>query len=140
MLRVPEHPLSWLRDRAEDSPGVAAIRDERGALSYRDLWSALGRWHAALAHEAADLLFSGDPTAASPEAFTTLAAEIPTSTLTAAELDDPVAVFVAAGLATSNGDARRSLAQRSYYANGVQLDEDALAKYALSSSVVLEAQ
>ena len=97
--------------------GQRALADEMTALVH-------GAPAAVAAAEAADLLFSGDPTAASPEAFTTLAAEIPTSTLTATDLDDPVAVFVGAGLASSNGDARRSLAQRSFYANGVQLDED----------------
>jgi tyrosyl-tRNA synthetase len=78
---------------------------------------------AVAAAEAADLLFSGDPTSASEEAFTMLAEEIPSSRLSAAELADPIAVFVGAGLASSNGDARRSAAQRSFYANGVQLDE-----------------
>ena len=97
--------------------GQRALADEMTALVH-------GAPAAVAAAEAADLLFSGDPTAASPEAFTTLAVEIPTSTLTAAELDDPVAVFVGAGLASSNGDARRSFAQRSFYANGVQLDEN----------------
>jgi tyrosyl-tRNA synthetase len=72
------------------------------------------------------LLFSGEPSTASEEAFTTLAAEIPTSTMSSGDLDDPVSVFVAAGLASSNGDARRSLAQRSFYANGEQLDENSL--------------
>lgn len=31
-------------------------------------------------------------------------------------------MFTATGLASSNGDCRRSLAQGSFYANGVQLD------------------
>jgi tyrosyl-tRNA synthetase len=31
--------------------------------------------------------------------------------------------LVAAGLATSNGDARRNLEQGSYYVNGVTIDE-----------------
>jgi tyrosyl-tRNA synthetase len=97
--------------------GQRALADEMTALVH-------GAPAAVAAAEAADLLFSGDPTAASPEAFTTLAAEIPTSTLTAGDLDDPVAVVVGAGLASSNGDARRSFAQRSFYANGVQLDEN----------------
>ena len=55
-----------------------------------------------------------------------LGAEIPSSRLTAEHLADPIAVFVGAGLASSNGDARRSLTQRSFYANGVQLDENSL--------------
>lgn len=77
------------------------------------------------AAEAAELLFASDPTAASEAAFTTLEAEIPFSRLAVEDLVEPVAVFVATGLASSNGDARRTLQQRAFYANGVQLDADA---------------
>jgi tyrosyl-tRNA synthetase len=96
-----------------------ALADEMTALVH-------GAPAAVAAAEAADLLFSGDPTIASEEAFTMLADEIPSSRLSADELADPIAVFVGAGLASSNGDARRSAAQRSFYANGVQLDEKSL--------------
>jgi tyrosyl-tRNA synthetase len=99
--------------------GQRALADEMTALVH-------GAPAAVAAAEAAELLFSGDPSTASEEAFTTLAAEIPTSTMSSGDLDDPVSVFVAAGLASSNGDARRSLAQRSFYANGEQLDENSL--------------
>jgi tyrosyl-tRNA synthetase len=98
--------------------GQRALADEMTALVH-------GAPAAVAAAEAAELLFAGDPTAASEEAFVTLSAEIPTSRVPAADLDDPVALFVGAGLASSNGDARRSLAQRSFYVNGVQLDENA---------------
>jgi tyrosyl-tRNA synthetase len=77
----------------------------------------------AAANEAADLLFSSDPTGASEAAFDTLANEIPHTRMRLGELDDPIAVFVATELAKSNGDARRTLAQNAYYANGVQLGE-----------------
>jgi tyrosyl-tRNA synthetase len=99
--------------------GQRALADEMTALVH-------GAPAAVAAAEAAELLFSGDPTAASEEAFTMLADEIPSSRLSADELADPIAVFVGAGLASSNGDARRSAAQRSFYANGVQLDESSL--------------
>lgn len=99
--------------------GQRALADEMTALVH-------GAPAAVAAAEAADLLFAGDPTAASEEAFVTLAAEIPSSRLAVADLDDLVDVFVGVGLATSNGDARRSLGQRSFYANGVQLDENSL--------------
>ena len=99
--------------------GQRALADEMTALVH-------GAPAAVAAAEAAELLFSGDPSTASEEAFTTLAAEIPTSTMPVGDLDDPVGVFVAAGLANSNGDARRSFDQRSFYANGEQLDENAL--------------
>jgi len=99
--------------------GQRALADEMTALVH-------GAPAAVAAAEAAELLFSGDPTNASEEAFTTLGAEIPSSRLTVEHLADPIAVFVGAGLASSNGDARRSLTQRSFYANGVQLDENSL--------------
>ena len=99
--------------------GQRALADEMTALVH-------GAPAAMAAAEAAELLFAGDPTTASQEAFATLAAEIPTSRIAADDLDDPIAVFVGTGLASSNGDARRSLAQRSFYANGAQLDEDSL--------------
>jgi len=99
--------------------GQRALADEMTALVH-------GAPAAVAAAEAAELLFAGDPTSASEEAFITLAAEIPSSGLAATELSDTIAVFVKAGLASSNSDARRSLAQGSFYANGVQLDENTL--------------
>jgi len=96
-----------------------ALADEMTALVH-------GPQAALAAAEAADLLFASDPTTASHEAFVTLSAEIPSSRVASSDLDDPIALFQMAGLATSNGDARRSLAQRSFYANGVQLDEKSL--------------
>ena len=76
------------------------------------------------ADEAADLLFAKDPTGASPSAFETLASEIPFSRLDESRLDDPVGVLVATGLASSNGDARRTMTQNAYSVNGVRLDEN----------------
>jgi tyrosyl-tRNA synthetase len=99
--------------------GQRALADEMTALVH-------GAPAAVAAAEAADLLFAGDPTSASEEAFSTLGAEIPSSRVSLAALADPIAVFVGAGLASSNGDARRAAAQRSFYANGVQLDENSL--------------
>jgi tyrosyl-tRNA synthetase len=99
--------------------GQRALADEMTALVH-------GASAAGAAAEAADVLFAGDPASASVEAFAMLAAEIPSSRLAASDLGDLVGVFVRAGLASSNGDARRSAAQRSFYANGVQLDEDSL--------------
>ena len=77
----------------------------------------------AAANEAADLLFGGDPMAASEAAFATLADEIPHTRMHASELDDMIAVLVATELAKSNGDARRTLAQNAYSVNGVKLGE-----------------
>ncbi|MGD9703483.1 MAG: tyrosine--tRNA ligase [Acidimicrobiia bacterium] len=75
----------------------------------------------ARASEAADVLFGGDPTAASEAALEVVAAEVPTFDRTSAELADLVGVLTVTGLATSNGDARRNLQQGSYRVNGRQL-------------------
>ncbi len=124
LLTFSLQPIEQLRavmDEHDEAPHLRfaqrALADEMTALVH-------GAPAAVAAAEAADLLFSGDPSTASEAAFTTLAAEIPTSTIAETDLDDPIAVFVGAGLATSNGDARRSFAQRSFYANGVHLDEN----------------
>lgn len=95
--------------------GQRALADEMTALVH-------GAPAAVAAAEAAELLFGTDPTTASPDAFVTLAAEIPSSRLGVDALADPIAVLVGTGLASSNSDARRSLAQGSLYANGASLD------------------
>jgi tyrosyl-tRNA synthetase len=70
------------------------------------------------ASEAADVLFGGDPLAASPAALATLAGEVPSSHATTAELDDVVGLLTRTGLASSNSDARRQLQQGGVRANG----------------------
>jgi tyrosyl-tRNA synthetase len=77
---------------------------------------------AAAASEAADLLFGADPALASETALAALSAEIPYSKISAAELDDAIALFVTTGLAKSKSDARRTMEQGAFYANGVRLD------------------
>ena len=124
LLTFSLQPIEQIRDVMAEHDDAPHLRFAQRALA--DEMTALvhGAPAAVAAAEAADVLFSGDPTTASEAAFTTLAAEIPTSTMAAAELDDAIAVFVKAGLASSNGDARRSFSQRSFYANGRQLDEN----------------
>ncbi len=125
LLTFSLQPIAQLRDIMAEHVDAPHLRFAQRALA--DEMTALvhGAPAAVAAAEAADLLFAGDPTTASHEAFSMLAAEVPSSRLRAADLDDPIAVFVQTGLASSNGDARRSLAQRSFYVNGVQLDANA---------------
>lgn len=75
------------------------------------------------ATEAADVLFGGDPTLASESALLAVAREVPTSTMTRQQLRDVVATLVATELATSNSDARRTLGQKGFRANGVIVDD-----------------
>ena len=94
--------------------GQRALADEMVTLVH-------GADAAAAANEAADVLFASDPTGASAAAFEMLADEIPTTRVSAGDLDDTVAVLVGAGLAKSNGDARRTIDQNAYSVNGVRL-------------------
>jgi tyrosyl-tRNA synthetase len=74
------------------------------------------------AEQAADVLFGGDPMAAAPSALAVVRAEVGGTTVGGDALDDVVGLLVSTGLARSNGDARRTLDQRGYRANGRQLD------------------
>jgi tyrosyl-tRNA synthetase len=119
-MRPVEEILATL-DAHEADPGRAgaqrALADELTTMVH-------GAPSASAAREAADLLFAGDPTTASLDAVQTLFEEIPSSTLAPGTLEGTVATLVAVGLATSNGDARRNLAQRAYHANGHPIDEE----------------
>ncbi len=94
-----------------------ALADELTAMVH-------GPAAAAVTDDVATVLFGGDPNTASAEALAAVAREVPSSTQPRAALGDTVALLVATGLASSNGDARRTLAQRGFRANGVQLDEN----------------
>ena len=83
-----------------------------------------GEETALAAATAADILFGGNPTTASPEALAFVAAEVPSSTVGASALGDVVALLQTCGLASSNGDARRTISQGGVRANGVQIKED----------------
>ena len=78
----------------------------------------------AAAAEAAGVLFGGDPTEASPEALSVVAREVPASTVARTGLADLIAVLQQAGLASSNGDARRGLQQKAFRANGQVLEAE----------------
>lgn len=75
------------------------------------------------AAEAAQVLFGGDPTTASAQALAVVAREVPSSEVTREQLGDQIGVLVQSGLASSNGEARRTLTQKGFKANGVTLEE-----------------
>ena len=75
------------------------------------------------ASEAAQVLFGGDPTTASAQALAVVAREVPSSEVTREQLGDQIGVLVQSGLASSNGEARRTLTQKGFKANGVTLEE-----------------
>ncbi len=102
--------LSDHRAAPERRHGQRALADEMTELVH-------GAEAARAAAEAADVLFGGDPLAASPEALEALAAEVPSSRT--GELDDVIALLVATDVASSKSDARRLLQQGSVRANGM---------------------
>lgn len=118
-------PLDEIADLSARSAAAPERRIAQRALSREITTMVHGPQAAAAAEEAAAVLFGSDPTAASADAFALLAAEVPTVERTRESLTDTIGSLVAAGLATSNSDARRQLAQGSYQANGVKLTPDA---------------
>jgi tyrosyl-tRNA synthetase len=76
------------------------------------------------ADEAADVLFGGDPTTASEAALSTVAGEVPSSDLSESDLGDVVEALVRTGLASSKGDARRTLEGNGFRCNGRTLEAD----------------
>ena len=52
-----------------------------------------------------------------------MAREVPSSVVTRQQLGDQIAVLVQSGLAASNGEARRTLTQKGFKANGQTLEE-----------------
>ena len=75
------------------------------------------------AEAAADILFGADPTSASRDALLAVATEVPTTVVSSSDLDDPIALLVRAGVATSNSDARRTIQQKGLKVNGQVLEE-----------------
>jgi tyrosyl-tRNA synthetase len=80
-----------------------------------------GEHAAAAAEEAAGVLFGEETGALAGPALDVVRAEVPHTSVPAAELEDVVALLVRTGLASSNGDARRSLTQGAIRANGRKL-------------------
>jgi len=84
--------------------------------------------HGAEAAEAAEaaaaVLFGGDPTTAPPEVLDTVAGEVPCTDVPEVAGLGLVEALVRTGLASSNGDARRTLAGNGVAVNGVKVGPD----------------
>jgi tyrosyl-tRNA synthetase len=110
----------------------ALMSEHRAAPEKRLAQRALASDVTALVHgvaaeqaaaEAAQVLFGGDPTTASVDALAVVAREVPASEVTREQLGDQIAILVQSGLAASNGEARRTLTQKGFKANGQTLEE-----------------
>ncbi len=75
------------------------------------------------AEAAADILFGADPTIASIEALRAVAAEVPSSTVSSADLEDTFGLLARAGVVASNSEARRTVQQKGLKVNGKTLEE-----------------
>ena len=84
-----------------------------------------GAGSAQTAAEVSALLFAkGDPASLSASALGALAREVPSADVSRAESFDTLALFVAAGLTASKGEARRLLQQGGLSCNGAKLSTD----------------
>ena len=126
LLRFSTRPLDDVQ--ALIATHLEAPHERRGQRALAHELTALvhGAEAAAAADEAADVLFGGDPTEASPAALAAVAREVPSSRLTSAQLDDVVTVLVDVGLAQSRSDARRTLDGSGFRCNGVAIDANTL--------------
>jgi tyrosyl-tRNA synthetase len=116
----PRPDLAELVRRHRDAP---QRRLAQRALAHEMTALVHGEVAAAAADAAADVLFGGDPTTASLATLDAVAREVPSSRRPASALADVVGLLAGTGLASSNGDARRGLAQRAFAANGRKLTE-----------------
>jgi tyrosyl-tRNA synthetase len=125
LLMLSMRPLAELQALIAEHVGAPEKRIAQRALAMEMTTLVHGELAALAADEAASVLFGADPMSASPSAFDVVRGELETTTLAEAELADLPSVLAKVGLATSNGDARRTLQQRGYRVNGVQVEATA---------------
>lgn len=110
---LAEHAEAPERRRAQ-----RALADEVTALVH-------GEAAADAARAAGEVLFGGDPTAASEAVLAAIGGEVPTTTVDGLEaLDDPIGLLVTTGLAGSKSEARRLIDQGGVRVNGTQMRPD----------------
>ena len=111
----------------------AVVREHESAPERRVAQRALAREVTRLVHgeretvaaeQASAILFGGSVEDAGPDAFAALVGEVPTTTVAEADLADGIdilAVLLDVELASSRGDARRSIDQGAVQVNGERL-------------------
>jgi tyrosyl-tRNA synthetase len=123
LLRFSMRPIDDLHAALETHAAAPERRTAQRLLADELTTLVHGAVAAARAREVAELLFGSDPTAASLGALEAVASEIPTSKVAPEALEDPIALLVELGIATSKGDARRTVQGRGYRLNGVVFEE-----------------
>ena len=124
LLRFSTRPLDDVRAIVAEHQVAPHLRLGQRELAHELTALVHGEDAAVAADEAADVLFGGDPAVASRAALDAVAREVPSSTMATAQLGDVAEVLVTAGLASSKGDARRTLEGKGYRCNGVALSLD----------------
>jgi tyrosyl-tRNA synthetase len=124
LLRFSTAPLDDVRNVIAQHQEAPHQRTGQRVLAREMTALVHGEVAAAAADEAAEVLFGGDPTAASAAALAAVAREVPSSQSTSAALGDVVDVLVSIGLASSKGDARRTLDGSGFKCNGATLVGD----------------
>lgn len=106
---------------------TAAPHERRAQRELADELTALvhGREAAEAASAAAAVLFGQDPREASAEALDVVGAEIDSSEVSVSDLADVAALMVRVGLASSLGDARRTIDGRGFRCNGEVIEPGA---------------
>ncbi|MEY2957664.1 MAG: hypothetical protein RLZZ01_232 [Actinomycetota bacterium] len=123
LLRFSTAPLEELRELADLHLASPHHRHAQRFLAHELTALVHGDEAARAADEAADVLFGSDPFSASAEALDVVAAEVPRTTVPVSALVDVVAMLVECGLASSKGDARRTLDGGGFRCNGVPIDD-----------------
>ena len=110
----------------DDITAAAPEKREAQQLLARTVTTMIhGAGSAQTAAEVSALLFAkGDPASLSASALGALAREVPSADVSRAESFDTLALFVAAGLTASKGEARRLLQQGGLSCNGAKLLAD----------------
>jgi tyrosyl-tRNA synthetase len=121
LLRFSTRPLAEVEAVIAEHGEAPERRTAQRALAREMTELVHGAEAAQAADDAADVLFGGDPTEASPAALAAVAREVPSSQRRRAELGDLVELLVAVGLGSSKGDVRRNLEGGGYRANGARL-------------------
>lgn len=119
-----QHDITEHRSASEKRVAQRALAHEMTVLVH-------GEKAALTVESVAAVLFGSDPQSASPETFEMLAHEVPTLQIGGGQLSDVIALLVSSGLASSNSDARRTLAQKGFRANGVAIEGESLSEISL---------
>jgi tyrosyl-tRNA synthetase len=122
LLRFSTRPLADVQGTIAEHEQAPERRVGQRALAHELTQLVHGPEAARAADEAADVLFGGDPTGTSEAALAAVAREVPSSQISAADLDDVVELLLRVGLGSSKGDVRRTLDGGGYRSNGVVID------------------